>query len=48
MFFVVSKIIGFFAIPSNLVVSIGILGLLLWPTRFGRAGRRLACRAPAR
>src|SRR5262245_35300393 len=41
MFFVASKVIGFFAIPSNLIVSIGILGLLLWPTRFGRAGRRL-------
>ena len=41
MFFVVSKVLGFFAIPSNLVISIGILGLLLWPTRFARAGRRL-------
>src|SRR5258708_6795671 len=27
MFFPLSKILGFFAIPSNLVVSIGILGL---------------------
>ena len=42
MFFVVSKILGFFATPSNLVMSIGILGLLLLPTRFARAGRRLA------
>jgi uncharacterized SAM-binding protein YcdF (DUF218 family) len=42
MFFVVSKIVGFFAMPSNLVISIGILGLLLLPTRFTRAGRRLA------
>jgi uncharacterized SAM-binding protein YcdF (DUF218 family) len=42
MFFVLSKVLGFFAIPSNLVVSIGILGLLLLPTRFTRAGRRLA------
>ena len=42
MFFVVSKILGFFAIPSNFIISIGILGLLLWPTRFARAGRRLA------
>jgi len=41
MFFVASKVIGFFAIPSNLIASIGVLGLLLWPTRFGRAGRRL-------
>jgi uncharacterized SAM-binding protein YcdF (DUF218 family) len=42
MFFVLSKVFGFFAIPSNFVISIGILGLLLWPTRFARAGRRLA------
>src|SRR5215470_7938536 len=42
MFFALSKILGFFAIPSNLVVSIGILGLLLLPTRFARAGRALA------
>lgn len=41
MFFVFSKVVGFFAIPSNFVVSIGLLGVLLWPTRFGRAGRRL-------
>jgi uncharacterized SAM-binding protein YcdF (DUF218 family) len=42
MFFPLSKILGFFAIPSNLVVSIGILGLLLLATRFARAGRALA------
>jgi len=41
MFFFLSKILGFFAIPSNLIISIGILGLLLIPTRFARAGRRL-------
>jgi uncharacterized SAM-binding protein YcdF (DUF218 family) len=42
MFFPLSKILGFFAIPSNLVISIGLLGLLLVPTRFARAGRALA------
>jgi uncharacterized SAM-binding protein YcdF (DUF218 family) len=42
MFFVISKVLGFFAIPSNLVMSIGILGLVLLPTRFARAGRWLA------
>ena len=42
MLFVVSKIIGFFAIPSNLVISIGVIGLFLLLTRFARAGRRLA------
>ena len=42
MFFAISKILGFFATPSNLVITIGIIGLLLLPTRFARAGRRLA------
>jgi uncharacterized SAM-binding protein YcdF (DUF218 family) len=42
MFFVLAKVLGFFAIPSNLVLSIGVLGLLLLPTRFARTGRRLA------
>jgi uncharacterized SAM-binding protein YcdF (DUF218 family) len=42
MFFLISKVLGFFATPSNVVVSIGILGLLLLPTRFARLGRRLA------
>jgi uncharacterized SAM-binding protein YcdF (DUF218 family) len=42
MFFVLSKVLGFFATPSNLVISIGLAGLLLLPTRFARAGRRLA------
>src|SRR5882672_6225036 len=41
MFFVLSKILGSFAIPSNFVISFGILGLLLLMTRFARAGRRL-------
>jgi uncharacterized SAM-binding protein YcdF (DUF218 family) len=42
MFFVISKVLAFFAIPSNLVLMVGILGLLLLATRFARAGRRLA------
>src|SRR5262245_18374506 len=42
MFFPLSKILGFFAISSNLVVEIGILGLLLLPTYFAPAGRALA------
>ena len=41
MFFVLSKLLGFFAILSNLVILIGIVGLLLLPTRFARAGRWL-------
>jgi uncharacterized SAM-binding protein YcdF (DUF218 family) len=42
MFFVLSKILGFFAIPSNLVISVGLLGLVLSRTRLARAGRWLA------
>ena len=42
MFFPLSKILGFFAIPSNLVISIGLVGLSLLPTRLARAGRALA------
>jgi uncharacterized SAM-binding protein YcdF (DUF218 family) len=38
MFFILSKILGFFANLSNLVVSIGFLGLLLLATRWARAG----------
>jgi len=41
MFFILSKIAGFFAIPSNIFILIGIVGVLLWRTRFTRAGWRL-------
>jgi len=36
MFFVLSKILGFFAMPSNLLISMGIAGVLLLCTRFRR------------
>jgi uncharacterized SAM-binding protein YcdF (DUF218 family) len=42
MFFILAKILGFFALPSNLLISLGILGVLLMVTRFARGGRRLA------
>src|SRR5258708_16033602 len=42
MFFFVSKVLGFFAAPSNLVMSLGLIGLLLLPTRFARGGWWLA------
>ena len=42
MFFVLAKILGFFALPSNLLISLGLLGIVLMATRFARAGRRLA------
>ncbi|MGH6674410.1 MAG: YdcF family protein, partial [Xanthobacteraceae bacterium] len=38
MFFIISKVLGFFALPSNLLISIGILGVLLLLAR----ARRLA------
>jgi uncharacterized SAM-binding protein YcdF (DUF218 family) len=41
MFFYLSKIVGFFALPSNFLILLGILGLLLIPTRWSRTGRRL-------
>ena len=36
MFFLLSKTAGFFALPSNLFMSIGIVGLVLLCTRFVR------------
>ena len=45
MFFVLAKILGFFALPSNILISLGLLGVVLMATRFARAGRRLAVTA---
>jgi uncharacterized SAM-binding protein YcdF (DUF218 family) len=42
MFFVLSKTAGFFALPSNLFISIGILGLVPLCTRFTRIASWLA------
>ncbi|MFZ1923247.1 MAG: YdcF family protein [Xanthobacteraceae bacterium] len=36
MFFVLSETLGFFAFPSNLLMAIGLLGLILLCTRFRR------------
>lgn len=41
MFFPVSKILGFFVLPSNFVVVVGLFGVLLLATRFKRTGRAL-------
>jgi len=41
MFFVVAKVLGFFALPSNDMLSLGLIGLALMSTRFRRAGQRL-------
>lgn len=42
MFYYLSKIFGFFAIPSNLLILVGLVGALLLRTRFARTGWRLA------
>jgi uncharacterized SAM-binding protein YcdF (DUF218 family) len=42
MFFVLSKLLGFFANPSNLIISLGLLGVLLLLTPWRRAGFWLA------
>ena len=36
MFFILSKVLGFFALPSNLLMAIGLVGLVLLFTRFTR------------
>jgi uncharacterized SAM-binding protein YcdF (DUF218 family) len=36
MFFVLSKTLGFFALPSNVLMAIGLVGLILLCTRFRR------------
>jgi uncharacterized SAM-binding protein YcdF (DUF218 family) len=41
MFFILSKTIGFFVLPSNFVFFLGGAGVVLLLTRFARWGRRL-------
>lgn len=45
MFFLLAKILGFFALPSNILITLALLGVLLMRTRFRRGGRRLAATA---
>ena len=42
MFFILAKVLGFFAAPSNILIALGLLGIVLMATRFARAGWRLA------
>src|SRR5262249_59236292 len=42
MFFILSKVLGFFALPSNLIIVAGLIGLLLLLTRWKRTGRAIA------
>lgn len=41
MFFVASKLLGFFTEPSNILMTLGVLGLVLLSSRYARAGLRL-------
>lgn len=41
MYFYLSKTLGFFSIPTNIILLIVISGLLLWRSRYARLGRRL-------
>jgi len=41
MFFILAKILGFFSMPSNVLMSLGVIGVVLTATRRARAGRRL-------
>lgn len=41
MFFVLSKTVGILLLPSNFLISLGILGLILTLTRFASLGRKL-------
>jgi len=41
MFFFLAKVLGFFALPSNVLVSLGLIGAVLAATRYFRAGRVL-------
>ena len=41
MFFMLSKVLGFFTQPSNVLAVIGMLGAVLLTTRFTRIGKRL-------
>ena len=36
MFFILSKVLGFFALPSNVLIAIGLIGIVLLCTRFTR------------
>jgi uncharacterized SAM-binding protein YcdF (DUF218 family) len=45
MFFLLAKILGFFSMPSNILMALGVIGIVLMATRFARTGRRIAVTA---
>jgi uncharacterized SAM-binding protein YcdF (DUF218 family) len=42
MFFTLAKTVGFFSAPSNVLITLALIGVVLMATRFARAGRRVA------
>ena len=42
MFYEISKILGFFLVPSNLLLGVGLVGIILMRSRFAQTGTRLA------
>ena len=42
MFFVLSKTLGYMMLPTNFLIGIGVLGIILLATRFASLGRKLA------
>jgi uncharacterized SAM-binding protein YcdF (DUF218 family) len=45
MFFLLAKILGFFSMPSNILMALGVVGVVLMATRFARTGRRIVVTA---
>jgi uncharacterized SAM-binding protein YcdF (DUF218 family) len=45
MFFALSKVAGFFASPSNLLMALALVGVVLMGTRLARCGRRMTVTA---
>src|ERR1700675_1336612 len=43
MFFLVSKTVGVLLIPSNFISLVGVVGLILFRTRYASIGRKLVC-----
>jgi uncharacterized SAM-binding protein YcdF (DUF218 family) len=41
LFFFLSKTFGYLSLPTNFLIGLGLLGVVLLATRFARAGRRL-------
>src|SRR4051794_10722748 len=41
MYFLLSKALGTFAWPSNVILTAAVIGLVLLPTPFARVGKRL-------